>query len=139
MTQLSVEEPGHSADDAGSSVADHTERGGVFPAVHAVRRGEHAAMRSDSGSRAAGAMVDDRHALFVHSGFWALVLNAYLLFIFGPRLEQAWGTRVFRNFFFWCGLGGWLAHVSVCQGCDADWRDGGSAWRADGVRTAMAG
>ena len=49
--------------------------------------------------------------MFVHSGFWSLVLNAYLLFVFGPRLEQTWGTRVFRNFFFWCGLGGLLAHV----------------------------
>lgn len=49
--------------------------------------------------------------MFVHSGFWTLLLNVYLLFVFGPRLEQSWGTRVFRNFFFWCGLGGWLAHV----------------------------
>lgn len=49
--------------------------------------------------------------MFVHSGFWTLLLNTYLLFVFGPRLEQTWGTRVFRNFFFWCGLGGWLAHV----------------------------
>ena len=53
--------------------------------------------------------------LFVHSGFWTLVLNVYLLFIFGPRLEQAWGTRVFRNFFFWCGLGGWLVHTLLVR------------------------
>ena len=49
--------------------------------------------------------------VFVHAGFWTLLLNVYLLFIFGPRLEHAWGTRAFRNFFFWCALGGWLAHV----------------------------
>jgi membrane associated rhomboid family serine protease len=49
--------------------------------------------------------------MFVHGGFWTLLLNVYLLFVFGPRLEQTWGTRVFRNFFLWCGLGGWLAHV----------------------------
>jgi membrane associated rhomboid family serine protease len=49
--------------------------------------------------------------MFVHGGFWTLVLNVCLLFVFGPRLEQSWGTRVFRNFFLWCGLGGWLAHV----------------------------
>jgi membrane associated rhomboid family serine protease len=49
--------------------------------------------------------------MFVHGGFWTLLLNVYLLFIFGPRVEHAWGTRAFRNFFLWCGLGGWLAHV----------------------------
>ncbi len=53
--------------------------------------------------------------LFVHSGFWTLLLNVYLLFVFGPRLEHAWGTRVFRNFFFWCGLGGWLAHTLLVR------------------------
>jgi membrane associated rhomboid family serine protease len=53
--------------------------------------------------------------LFVQGGFWTLVLNMCLLFVFGPRLEHAWGTRVFRNFFFWCGLGGWLVHTLVVR------------------------
>jgi membrane associated rhomboid family serine protease len=53
--------------------------------------------------------------MFVHGGFWTLVLNVYLLFIFGPRLENAWGTRAFRNFYLWCGLGGWLAHVLIVR------------------------
>ena len=53
--------------------------------------------------------------MFVHVGFWTLLLNVSLLFVFGPRLEQAWGTRAFRNFFFWCGLGGWLAHVLIVR------------------------
>ncbi|HEY5547852.1 MAG TPA: rhomboid family intramembrane serine protease [Gemmatimonadaceae bacterium] len=53
--------------------------------------------------------------LFVHGGFWTLVLNMYLLFVFGPRLEHAWGTRAFRNFFLWCGLGGWLVHTLVVR------------------------
>jgi membrane associated rhomboid family serine protease len=53
--------------------------------------------------------------LFVHTGFWTLVLNVYLLFVFGPRLEHAWGTRVFRNFYLWCGLGGWLAHTLLVR------------------------
>lgn len=53
--------------------------------------------------------------LFVHGGFWTLVLNVYLLFVFGPRLEHAWGTRVFRNFFLWCGLGGWLVHMLLVR------------------------
>jgi membrane associated rhomboid family serine protease len=53
--------------------------------------------------------------LFVHAGFLTMLLNVYLLFVFGPRLEQAWGTRVFRNFFLWCGLGGWLAHALLVR------------------------
>jgi membrane associated rhomboid family serine protease len=53
--------------------------------------------------------------LFVHTGFWTLLLNVYLLFVFGPRLEQAWGTRVFRNFYLWCGLGGWLVHMLLVR------------------------
>ena len=53
--------------------------------------------------------------LFVHSGFWTLILNVYLLFVFGPRLEQAWGTRTFRNFYLWCGLGGWLVHTLLVR------------------------
>jgi membrane associated rhomboid family serine protease len=72
--------------------------------------------------------------LFVHGGFWTLLLNVYLLFVFGPRLEQAWGTRVFRNFFLWCGLGGWLAHVLLV-------RDGtltGATGAALGVTVAYA-
>jgi membrane associated rhomboid family serine protease len=53
--------------------------------------------------------------LFVHTGFWTLLLNVYMLFVFGPRLEQAWSTRVFRNFYFWCALGGWLAHTILVR------------------------
>jgi membrane associated rhomboid family serine protease len=53
--------------------------------------------------------------LFVHGEFWTLLLNVCLLFVFGPRLEQAWGTRAFRNFFVWCGLGGWLVHVLLVR------------------------
>ncbi len=53
--------------------------------------------------------------LFVHAGFWTLALNLCLLLVFGPRLEHAWGTRAFRNFYLWCGLGGWLAHVLLVR------------------------
>lgn len=53
--------------------------------------------------------------LFVHSGFWTLTLNLCLLLVFGPRLEHAWGTRAFRNFYLWCGLGGWLVHAVLVR------------------------
>ncbi|HEX6315207.1 MAG TPA: rhomboid family intramembrane serine protease [Gemmatimonadaceae bacterium] len=53
--------------------------------------------------------------MFVHGSFWTLLLNVYLLFVFGPRLEHAWGTRAFRNFYLWCGLGGWLLHILLAR------------------------
>jgi membrane associated rhomboid family serine protease len=48
---------------------------------------------------------------FVHGGFWQLALNGYMLFLFGPRVEAAWGSREFRHLFVWAALGGWLAHT----------------------------
>src|SRR4051812_12550124 len=56
--------------------------------------------------------------MFVHGGFWHLVANMYALYLFGPRLEQAWGTRRFLRFFAFCGLAGLLAHAALV-------RDGG--------------
>jgi len=53
--------------------------------------------------------------LFVHGGFWTLILNVCLLFVFGPRLEHAWGTRAFRNYFLWCGMGGWLVYTLLVR------------------------
>jgi len=53
--------------------------------------------------------------LVVHGGFWHLALNTYVLFLFGPRLEDLWGTREFRNFYLWCGLGGWIVHALLVR------------------------
>jgi membrane associated rhomboid family serine protease len=53
--------------------------------------------------------------MFVHGGFWTLIVNVYLLYLFGPRLEREWGTRAFRNFFLWCGLGGWVMHTLLVR------------------------
>src|SRR5205823_16835 len=44
--------------------------------------------------------------MFVHAGLWHLVANMYGLYLFGPRLEQAWGYRKFTWFYLLCGLGG---------------------------------
>jgi membrane associated rhomboid family serine protease len=53
--------------------------------------------------------------MFVHGGFWHLLGNMYMLFLFGPRLEHAWTTRSFLRFYLVCGLAGWLAHVLFVQ------------------------
>ncbi|MEO7454655.1 MAG: rhomboid family intramembrane serine protease [Gemmatimonadaceae bacterium] len=49
--------------------------------------------------------------MFVHYGVLHLVLNMYALFVFGPRLEAAMGTRSFVLYFLWCGLGGAMFHL----------------------------
>jgi membrane associated rhomboid family serine protease len=50
--------------------------------------------------------------MFVHAGFWHLLANAYTLYLFGPRLEQAWGTKRFLRFYLFCAVVGLLAHAA---------------------------
>jgi membrane associated rhomboid family serine protease len=49
--------------------------------------------------------------MFVHFGLWHLALNMYALFVFGPRLEAAMGTRAFTLYYLWCGVGGAAAYM----------------------------
>ncbi len=49
--------------------------------------------------------------MFVHAGFWHLVLNLYTLWVFGPRVEAAWTPGEFTRFYLFCGLGGWFLHL----------------------------
>jgi membrane associated rhomboid family serine protease len=49
--------------------------------------------------------------MFVHAWLAHLAFNMFTLWMFGPRLEQEWGTRSFVQFYLWCGLGGAIAHL----------------------------
>lgn len=53
--------------------------------------------------------------MFVHAGLVHLALNMFVLWSFGSRLEETWGTRVFLAFYLWCGLGGALTHLIVIR------------------------
>lgn len=44
--------------------------------------------------------------MFVHVGVWHVVANMYGLYLFGPRLEHAWGSKKLAWFYVFCGLGG---------------------------------
>jgi membrane associated rhomboid family serine protease len=44
--------------------------------------------------------------MFAHVSVWHLVANIYALYVFGPRLEQAWGAKKFTWFYLLCGFGG---------------------------------
>jgi membrane associated rhomboid family serine protease len=51
--------------------------------------------------------------MFVHGSFLHLALNMLTFWIFGPRVERAWGSSTFTWFYLWCGLGGWFFHYMV--------------------------
>jgi membrane associated rhomboid family serine protease len=53
--------------------------------------------------------------MFVHAWLAHLAFNMFTLWMFGPRLEQVWGTRTFVQFYLWCGLGGAIAHLAFAQ------------------------
>lgn len=53
--------------------------------------------------------------MFVHGGFWHLVANMYALYLFGPRLEQAWGMKRFLRFYLFCSIAGLLAHAAFVR------------------------
>ncbi|MCY4574924.1 MAG: rhomboid family intramembrane serine protease [Gemmatimonadetes bacterium] len=46
--------------------------------------------------------------MFVHAGFWHLLMNCLFIFFFGPPLESRWGSSMFLRFYLICGLGGVL-------------------------------
>ena len=48
--------------------------------------------------------------MFVHAGLVHLALNMWTLWLFGPRVERAWGSSTFTWYYLWCGLGGWAFH-----------------------------
>jgi membrane associated rhomboid family serine protease len=47
--------------------------------------------------------------MFVHAGFWHIAGNMLFLWVFGPRVERAWGSGAFVRYYLICGLGGCLA------------------------------
>lgn len=51
--------------------------------------------------------------MFVHAGLLHLALNMYSLWLFGPRIEAAWGAPRFLTLFAWSGLGGVALHAAA--------------------------
>ncbi len=52
---------------------------------------------------------------FAHGGFWHVAMNLYTLWLFGPRVEQAWSTGEFVRFYLVCALGGAAAHFFLVR------------------------
>jgi membrane associated rhomboid family serine protease len=51
--------------------------------------------------------------LFLHGGFWHILLNMLALYMFGSRLEWLWGTDRFLRFYFITGIGAAVCSVVV--------------------------
>ncbi|MBW3660799.1 MAG: rhomboid family intramembrane serine protease [Gemmatimonadetes bacterium] len=43
--------------------------------------------------------------MFLHAGFFHLLLNMFVLWMFGAEIERLWGTEEFLKYYVVCGLG----------------------------------
>ncbi len=49
--------------------------------------------------------------MFAHGGFFHLLFNMFVLWMFGTTLERVWGPKRFFIFYFACGLAAGVAHL----------------------------
>ena len=49
--------------------------------------------------------------MFAHGGFFHLLFNMFVLWMFGSMLERVWGPKRFFIFYFACGLAAGVAHL----------------------------
>lgn len=50
---------------------------------------------------------------FLHGGIPHILLNMYALWLFGTRMEYAWGSKVFAVYYFVCVIGAGLVQLVV--------------------------
>ncbi len=50
--------------------------------------------------------------MFAHGGFFHLLFNMFVLWMFGSMLERIWGAKRFLIFYFVCGLAAGLTHLA---------------------------
>jgi membrane associated rhomboid family serine protease len=51
--------------------------------------------------------------MFMHADVIHILLNMYMLWMFGRSLEQVWGRQRFYKYYFTCGIGAGLINVVV--------------------------
>lgn len=49
--------------------------------------------------------------LFLHAGFFHIIFNLYVLWVFGPDVENAWGGKQFLFYYFLTGVGAGVVDV----------------------------
>ena len=56
--------------------------------------------------------------LFIHGGLLHLLINLWILWMFGVPVEAQWGSREFYKFYFLCGLGAAATQILVAPHSD---------------------
>lgn len=51
--------------------------------------------------------------LFLHGDLWHLLINLFVLWMFGSDLERMWGPRRFLKYFLMTGIGAGLLNIAV--------------------------
>lgn len=51
--------------------------------------------------------------MFAHADFWHLFFNMFGLVIFGPLIEQVWGSQRFFIFYLVCGIGAGVLYSGI--------------------------
>lgn len=51
--------------------------------------------------------------LFLHAGFFHILFNLYVLWVFGPDIEHEWGGRKFLFYYFLTGVGAGIVDVLI--------------------------
>ncbi|MCK4295263.1 MAG: rhomboid family intramembrane serine protease, partial [Candidatus Marinimicrobia bacterium] len=46
--------------------------------------------------------------LFIHGGFWHILMNMFVLWMFGMEIENYWGKKEFYKYYFITGIGSGL-------------------------------
>jgi len=46
--------------------------------------------------------------LFIHGGFWHILMNMFVLWMFGTEIENYWGKKEFYKYYFITGIGSGL-------------------------------
>lgn len=59
--------------------------------------------------------------LFMHGGWMHLLLNMFVLWMFGSKLENFWGPKRFLVFYIICGLGAAILHSVTVYIQNMDW------------------
>jgi membrane associated rhomboid family serine protease len=49
--------------------------------------------------------------MFLHGSLWHILMNMFILWMFGAELERTWGSREFTKFYFVAGIGAGIINV----------------------------
>jgi membrane associated rhomboid family serine protease len=76
--------------------------------------------------------------LFLHGGILHLLINMFVLWMFGADIERAWGMKRFFFYYFLCGVGAGVINVAVKVAMDPAGK-AGSAFPTIGASGAIYG